>query len=1527
MERWWASDGAVERLGLVDGSNPAMGVSTAFLGLHGAFRAVLEPLASETLVDRRKVEEAFDGVDLQPVRRAVTAATSGSLGSVAAARYADLVVDDWRARGKDAAGRLTTTLVAKGLPWPRAVARVSSVAGVPIEQLGRYATQAAAPGLDAISASDIADRVLMDYAAQRGRMEPPAPESDIPYTEVSKRLVSKRTAERSAEHEVWEESDVKRDAHGRFATESSEADRKARADRLKARKKRRERRRKQAAATAAATSTSQSATRTQERRPREQARTTRAQERKKRKQLRLTRDQARSFRAKAEAAVAEQTPESAAAESMELPGARDPFGLKFRSLRHIDYEVDDKPFRPDVAFTKQPPHPEKVTAVWSSQDIIDDILPNIHDTNSWTIDHKVQINGPGTPYASVPLNFPDRGGEGYYSMVPKPDNLMAVASNWPEMYALSTAHPVIPNRAGFSWTVPQLQEDVGAYEVQVASEPSVKLVYGRVLDPATDEEVNVFISVPVFGVSILEKDVGILHKPVTHDSSRTFIKAAASATRERTAESWDESQVKRDSQGQFAEQSSDAERKARAERAKKRKARKKRRESRVRRAEAAAAANKQKTAPAGAKREQAKVKREQARSRRTQLRMPREQARSLRAGPVRSSDDFQDTDDSNPFGLQVQSLGYHTAPVGVPFTSYTGYLLEAPIGDEPHQQVYSSIDLANVLELDESNEAAWDVARIWRDEPGNDERPSDTEPFDSGTMAYELTPTQDALEGNLILGVPLVYRLPWKGFPLITGENGDVTTLQPGEQGIHFEAEFGNEASAEMWAFSAMHDSPVTGDSTKYVVRLPMLPVHVTDSLTGKVYKSSTAVGKASRSRSATAEQWDETLVNRDEKGQFASADAQAIAERKARAERRKKRRRRKERRAVLSARAQAADKERTASHPARGQGKSKREQERSQRDQEGKRRGQLRVRRTQQTRTRPKSEAVAEDEKPSGLASFTRKGAPEVGLYTLSEPLYSYEELDPSRPTEVMTEERMLSELRRHFNVPSEAQIIEGEVHYLPPDEPSVTPTVYRYEADTLPIAFRMGKGSFATATQSQLGQGWTSVTNVGDAHPVNFIRGAPGQAGLRDFETGHAYFVDVVSSFSKSVSKRAAERGRSATHEVWDETRVNRDAKGQFATSETEAAKKARRQRKARKERRRKRQERARAAQQASTGAQRQQERSARPQERQKRQQARAARPQARSRREQLSHNREQAGQASAAASGSRARTLTEARADPEHSSIGIWLGPAGRFPDPKGVAIGHMPLASAMMLESGQPVPMIEMLGEMPGTEREKASKLLKMFVTGPNQRDVSDVSGAGWRELPLVTVSLIRFAERWGATETWNVRTDRVQSEPYRNPREVDAPVKGVMIDEQGDRVLLTAPGRGAAKSQMKPLIVSVGSRVPMVQIEALANVIASGGTVSDPDTIAVAQRAWQIAAADANTEDWDVRELSDESLWAAIIYLSDRHGLVVDPLDDQAYEEAVAFALNKSRGRPVRLDDKGFFKITSDYDTTNGWEPV
>jgi hypothetical protein len=199
MNRWWDSPKkAVEVLSSVDGSDAVQGVGTAILGYHALSQAFLKPLSSKTLVDVQELLNAANLIDTEPVSKAVAEAVRPMLDS-AADRYGEMFAEDLHWRAKDSLERLVLSWTAGGMPWPTAIERASEVYGVPIEKLGKYAHQMKG-AVNPLVRQDTADRVLMEYASEKGKLESET---------VNKSLMGAELIEFNRER--------KRDENGRFA--------------------------------------------------------------------------------------------------------------------------------------------------------------------------------------------------------------------------------------------------------------------------------------------------------------------------------------------------------------------------------------------------------------------------------------------------------------------------------------------------------------------------------------------------------------------------------------------------------------------------------------------------------------------------------------------------------------------------------------------------------------------------------------------------------------------------------------------------------------------------------------------------------------------------------------------------------------------------------------------------------------------------------------------------------------------------------------------------------------------------------------------------------------------------------------------------------------------------------------------------------------------------------------------------------------------------------------------------------------
>lgn len=171
MNRWWANrQDSVAALKVVDDSDVVNGVGVAVLGYHGLAKSLLEPLATQTLVDVQEVRKVLSGVDLEPVSKALREATKPVMGD-ASEKYGQLLAEAIHKRAVDSTERLLLSWTGTGMPWPQAIEKAAEVHGVPIERLGRYAHVMKTVGINPLVRADYADRELMAYAAHIGQLE------------------------------------------------------------------------------------------------------------------------------------------------------------------------------------------------------------------------------------------------------------------------------------------------------------------------------------------------------------------------------------------------------------------------------------------------------------------------------------------------------------------------------------------------------------------------------------------------------------------------------------------------------------------------------------------------------------------------------------------------------------------------------------------------------------------------------------------------------------------------------------------------------------------------------------------------------------------------------------------------------------------------------------------------------------------------------------------------------------------------------------------------------------------------------------------------------------------------------------------------------------------------------------------------------------------------------------------------------------------------------------------------------------
>ena len=217
--RWWSDpERSLWALGQVNDSNVRMGVGTAVLGYHGLASGELMPLSQGTLADGKLIMDAFDRVDLDPVAHAVSKSMFSIMGD-SSDNYARLWVDDLHEKAMESALNLYGSLTSHGMPSPLALDRVTAIAGVPANALGKAFTHLREQRTSPRVLEDVTDRVLMEYASRRGQLE------DMAVVEVGKNF-------------AFDENDHPRASNGRFKSKGGAQESDPRAERQQRRLRR-----------------------------------------------------------------------------------------------------------------------------------------------------------------------------------------------------------------------------------------------------------------------------------------------------------------------------------------------------------------------------------------------------------------------------------------------------------------------------------------------------------------------------------------------------------------------------------------------------------------------------------------------------------------------------------------------------------------------------------------------------------------------------------------------------------------------------------------------------------------------------------------------------------------------------------------------------------------------------------------------------------------------------------------------------------------------------------------------------------------------------------------------------------------------------------------------------------------------------------------------------------------------------------------------------------------------------------------
>jgi hypothetical protein len=197
VQRWWAPQRAtVEPDQVVLAMLEPGELGSAVLAVHRAGAAAIDTLRNGMVSEAGLVDV------LSSCRALVAGQVVDSVAKNLEPSYAGLLVSDVFDDAEQGAVSLYRTAVNKGVAPSIAVVRVSDVFGVPSSLMGRYQLVATDPKTSPATSRDLADRTLLEYVAK--------------LVEVEASPVSKAVATAD-----WDESEVNRDAEGRFAPENA----------------------------------------------------------------------------------------------------------------------------------------------------------------------------------------------------------------------------------------------------------------------------------------------------------------------------------------------------------------------------------------------------------------------------------------------------------------------------------------------------------------------------------------------------------------------------------------------------------------------------------------------------------------------------------------------------------------------------------------------------------------------------------------------------------------------------------------------------------------------------------------------------------------------------------------------------------------------------------------------------------------------------------------------------------------------------------------------------------------------------------------------------------------------------------------------------------------------------------------------------------------------------------------------------------------------------------------------------------
>lgn len=199
MQRWWAPQRpTTEPDSVVLAMLEPGDLGAALLATHRAGAAAIETVSKGALPSEAAIVSAMVVARERLAERVIDSVSKAMLSPT----YAALLVRDVFDGAEEGALALYRTAVNKGVSPPVAATRAAAVYGVPAHELGKYLQVASDPRSNPVAVLDAADRALMTYV------------SKLVADEADEKVEFSKAPERP-----WNENEVRRDSHGRFADE------------------------------------------------------------------------------------------------------------------------------------------------------------------------------------------------------------------------------------------------------------------------------------------------------------------------------------------------------------------------------------------------------------------------------------------------------------------------------------------------------------------------------------------------------------------------------------------------------------------------------------------------------------------------------------------------------------------------------------------------------------------------------------------------------------------------------------------------------------------------------------------------------------------------------------------------------------------------------------------------------------------------------------------------------------------------------------------------------------------------------------------------------------------------------------------------------------------------------------------------------------------------------------------------------------------------------------------------------------